>query len=133
MSELQNTPGTPQGTGLAPSAAGALAYLFGAITGIVYLVIEKESRFVRFHAAQSIALTVAWVVLSIALTVLSSVLAVVPVVGGLIGTLLSLGLGLGFFVLWLLAMYRAFQGEEWEVPVLGAQARRLLPAAPVAR
>ena len=44
-------------TGLAPHVAGALAYVLGPITGVVFLVIEKDNRFVRFHAAQSIAVS----------------------------------------------------------------------------
>ena len=45
---------TTSSTGLQPNVAGALSYLLGIITGVLFLVIEKENRFVRFHAAQSI-------------------------------------------------------------------------------
>jgi len=118
-------------SGLAPNVAGALSYVLGVFTGIFFLVTEKENRFVRFHAAQSIVVSVALFVLWIALTVLDTILAVVPVIGWAIGLLLSLGLGLGGFVLWLVLMYRAYQGREWEVPIAGAQARKLSAPKPV--
>ncbi len=121
----------PQGgTGLAPNVAGALAYFLGPITGIFFLVVEKQNAFVRFHAAQSVVLAIAWVVFWIAVTVLSMILGVVPVIGAILGAILGIVLwlvvGLGAFVLWLLLMYRAFQGAEWELPFIGAQARTLM-------
>lgn len=119
-------PSTPSSSGLAPNVAGALAYLLGPITGIIFLVIEKENRFVRFHAMQSTLLCVAWIILGIALSILSAVLAVVPVLGLIVGLLLSVGLGLVGFVLWLLLMYKAYQGKEWSLPIVGPQSRRLI-------
>ena len=123
------------GTGLAPNVAGALAYFLGPFTGIFFLVVEKQSQFVRFHAAQSIVLGIAWVLLWIAFTIFSMIISVVPVIGaviaGILGILIWLVVGLGAFVLWLLLMFRAYQGHEWALPFVGAQARKLLsqPAA----
>ncbi len=115
-----------QGTGLSPNVAGALAYLLGPITGILFLVLEKEDRFVRFHAAQSIVVGVAMVLVYIVLTVLNSILAVIPILGWIVGILLTLVVGLASFVLWLLLMYKAFQGQEWQVPGLAPYARRMI-------
>ena len=89
------TPNVPPGggttsTGLAPNVAGALAYLLGPITGILFLVIEKENRFVRFHAMQSTVLCVAWIIVSFGLTFLTAV----PVLGWIVGILLSFVMGL---------------------------------------
>ena len=109
-------------TGLSQNMAGALAYLLGPITGILFLVVEKENRFVRFHAMQSTVLSIAWIIVSYALSFFSSV----PLLGWLIGIVTSLVLGLGGFILWLLLMWKAFQGEEWELPVVGAFARKQL-------
>lgn len=120
------SPATPT-TGLAPNVAGALAYVLGPITGVLFLVLEKENRFVRFHAAQSITTGLLLVAISIALSVLSTVLAFVPVLGWIVALLLAVVLGFGGFVLWLLLMWRASQGKEWEVPVAGAFARRIVP------
>lgn len=122
---------TPQGgTGLAPNVAGALAYLLGPFTGIFFLVVEKQNQFVRFHAAQSVVLAVAWVIFWIAMMVLSTILAVVPILGALIGIVLYLVVGLGAFVLWLALMFRAYSGAEWELPIVGAQARKIIAGQP---
>ena len=113
-------------TGLAPNVAGALAYVLGAITGVVFFVIEKENRFVRFHAAQSIAVSLLFIVVSIGLSVLSGVLVFVPILGWIVAFLLSVGLAVAAFVLWVLLMWRAYQGREWEVPIAGGIARKIL-------
>ena len=116
-------------TGQQPNVAGALSYLLGIITGIAFLVLEKENRFVRFHAAQSIVISGAYIVFWIAFSILTTVLAMIPVLGWIVGILaviVSLGLGLGFFVLWLFLMWQAFQGKEWEAPIVGAYARRMM-------
>jgi uncharacterized membrane protein len=126
---MHEAPHSTQGTGLAPNVAGALSYLLGPITGVLFLVLEKHNPFVRFHAAQSIVLSVAWVILWVVLTVVNAVLSVVPIIGWIIGILLSLSVGLAGLGLWLFLMYKAFGGNEWEVPVVGAQARRLFPTA----
>jgi len=131
------TPHTPHttvsSTGLPENVAGALSYVLGPITGILFLVLEKNSPFVRFHAAQSVAVSVVMIVLSIILSVLGAVLAVIPILGWLIGLALTLVVGLGSFVLWILLMLRAYQGSEWELPGVGAQARRLARQVPEVR
>jgi uncharacterized membrane protein len=117
---------TPTSTGLAPNVAGALSYLLGFITGIIFLVLEKENRFVRFHAAQSITVSVLLVLIYTGLTILSAILGVIPVVGWLVGLLLTFVVGIGSIVLWLLLMLRAFQGREWRVPVAEVWARKIV-------
>ena len=103
-------------TGLKKTTAGALAYVLGPITGILFLVIEKDP-FVRFHAMQS---TVVFVVLFVLQWILGITIILFP---------LSALVGLVAFVLWLILIYKAWQGEEWEVPVLGKIARNLLKKA----
>lgn len=125
------TSGATRGSSLAPNVAGALAYALGIITGVIFFVIEKENRFVRFHAAQSIAVTLVLVVIGIGLSVLSTVLSFVPILGWLVAFLLSVVLLLGSFVLWVLLMWRAYQGHEWEVPVAGGIARKLMGGSAV--
>ncbi|MEO5817488.1 MAG: DUF4870 domain-containing protein [Gemmatimonadaceae bacterium] len=116
-------------TGMAPNVAGALAYVLGPITGVLFLVLEKENRFVRFHAAQAVTTGVLIIGLSIALGLLSALLAFIPVLGWLAAIALNFVLGLGSLVLWLLLMWRAYRGEQWEVPVAGPLARRIAPDA----
>ena len=64
-------PAAAAGSGLTPNVAGALAYLLGFITGVLFLVIDpfKNDRFVRFHAFQSIFFNVLWIVFWILWTI----------------------------------------------------------------
>lgn len=123
---MPDLPARPTRGSLAPNLASALAYSLGPITGIFFLVTEKESAFVRFHAAQSIVVSIAMFAASVALSVVGAMLAVIPIIGWMVGLSLSLLLGLGSFVLWLVLMFRAFQGERWEIPGLAPYASRLL-------
>jgi uncharacterized membrane protein len=125
MTNPTHTPTTTAGS-LAPNVAGALAYVLGIITGVIFLVIEKENRFVRFHAAQSIAVTVVLIVVSIGLSILSTVLAFVPILGWIVAFLLSVALFFATLGLWLLLMWGAYQGREWELPFAGGLARKIM-------
>ena len=117
-------------TGLDSNLAGALTYLFGFVTGIIFLLIEKEDAFVRWHAAQSIAVFGGLVALNVGLTVVGIVLglALDGVLGGLVGLVLSLvGLvvGLAGLVAWLGLMVTAYQGRTVRVPVFAGLADRI--------
>jgi len=94
--------------GLEPNVAGLLCYVLGWVTGIIFFVIEKESKFVRFHAMQSI-------VTFGAITVASIVLSFIPFIGWVLGWLLSV---LGF-VLWIILMIKAYQGQRFKLPWAG--------------
>ncbi|KKR99780.1 MAG: hypothetical protein UU51_C0024G0004 [Microgenomates group bacterium GW2011_GWC1_41_20] len=93
--------------------AGALSYVLGPITGIFFLVTNKD-LFVRFHAMQS---TVVFIVLFVLQWVLGITIILFP---------LSALIGVVGFVLWLILIYKAWQGEEWSVPILGKVSRDLL-------
>ncbi len=103
-------------TGLKKNTSAALAYVLGPITGVIFLILEKD-KFVRFHAMQSIVVFVTMFVLQWVLGLTIILLILVPLVG-----ILS-------FVLWLVLIYKAWQGEEWEVPVLGKIARNMAAKA----
>lgn len=122
-------PQAPTSTGLSANVAGLLAYVLGPLTGVLFLVIEKENRFVRFHAAQSVAVGLALIALSITFSILSAVVAVVPILGWIVALLAGLLFALLTFVLWIVLMLRAFRGREWEVPVVGRYARRYVTSA----
>ncbi|HZD05193.1 MAG TPA: DUF4870 domain-containing protein [Longimicrobiales bacterium] len=113
------------GSGLPENVAGALSYLLGALTGVVFFIIDRERPFVRFHAVQSIGITIAWVVIVVAEMILSAILGIVPVIGWIIGILLSLGVAIAGFGIWLWLMYQAYQGRTWELPFLGPHVRRI--------
>jgi uncharacterized membrane protein len=102
-------------TGLDPRIAGLLCYLLGMITGVVFLVLEKEDDFVRFHAYQSTATFGALFVLSIGF-------AWLPLVGWL-GQML---LGPVSVILWVVLMVKAYQGERFKLPVVGDWAEEQL-------
>ncbi len=119
-------------TGLASNIGGLLAYILGPITGVLFLVLEKEDRFVRFHAMQSVVVGVALIAVSIAFSIFSSVLAFIPVLGWIVALVAGLGLAVVSFGLWILLMVRAFQGREWQVPLVGVYARRFAAPAEIA-
>ena len=109
-------------SGLDENVAGALAYILGIITGVLFLVMESDNKFVRFHAAQSIALSIAFFVLYIVVMVIQFVLLFIPRVGFIVSGLFSLVwlvLWLGGVIVWLLMMYKAYNHEEYRLPVIG--------------
>ena len=94
--------------GMQPNVEALLTYVFGFVTGIVFIIIEKENKFVRFHAMQSI-------LVSASLFVAHIILGFIPYIGWILSILLSL-LGL---ILWILLMFKAYQGELFKLPVVG--------------
>lgn len=117
---------TKGGSGLPENVAGALSYLLGPLTGIAFFLIDRERAFVRFHAVQSIGVTIAWVAIAVALMIVSTVIGVIPVLGFLVSILLNLGLAVVGFGLWIVLMLQAYRGHTWEVPGLGPHVRRLV-------
>jgi uncharacterized membrane protein len=114
-------------SGLTANTAGALAYLAGIITGILFLVIDpyKRDGFVRFHGFQSIFFNIAWIVLWMAWMVVGLVLG--EVTKGLFFILqvpIDLVLMVGGFALWAFLMYSAYQGKTPRLPVIGALAAK---------
>ena len=102
-------------TGLQPNVAGLLCYLVGWVTGIVFLIIEKENQFVRFHAIQSINVFGA-------LTVVNIILTFIPIIGWIVSVII----GIIAFILWILLMVRAYQGKRYKVPIAGNMAEQQL-------
>ena len=94
--------------GVDENIEGLLCYVLGFITGILFLVLEKENRFVRFHAMQSI-------VTFLLLFIISIVLGFIPIIGLVISPLIAL-VGL---ILWLLLMFKAYKGEKYKLPIAG--------------
>ncbi len=123
------TGGTQAGTsGLAPNVAAALSYVLGFVTGLIFILIERENRFVRFHAFQSLIYSVAWIVLVVAWNILTAIIgmasAVLGLIVGLIGILFWLVIGLGAFVLWIVLIIKAYQGQTFKLPVIGDMAEK---------
>ena len=94
------------------------------ITSIIFLLIEKENKDVRFHAWQAIILGVSSFVIQIGLTILAAVLgAIASFLGAIIG-ILSPIVWLAFFVVWIICMIKAYQGERYKIPFLGDLAEK---------
>jgi uncharacterized membrane protein len=111
---------TAPGSGLTDNVVGMLAY-FTIIPAIIFLVIEPYSkiRFVRFHAWQSIFFNVAWWILWIGLRIVVHI----PFLGFL--TLLIWPLvGLGGFIIWIILVLKANQGQMFKLPVIGDLAEK---------
>jgi uncharacterized membrane protein len=100
--------GTPVAAGISDNVAGLLAYVT-IIPAIVFLLIEpyNKNRFVRFHAFQSIFFSIAWLVIRIGLSFLGFI--------SFLWTILHLAL----FVIWLILMIKAYQGQMFKLPVIG--------------
>jgi uncharacterized membrane protein len=105
----------PAQSGLSESATCGLAYIT-FIPAVIFLATDpyKQSANVRFHSWQSIFLTIAYIVIRIGLVILGHI----PFVGLLLIPV-SLLIGLGFFILWLIVMIKAFNGQRFKIPVVG--------------
>jgi uncharacterized membrane protein len=100
-------------TGLDENVAGLLCYVLGWISGLVFFLIEKKNKFVRFHALQSI------IVFGV-LTVASIVFDWIPFIGWVIGWIIWVLA----IVLWILLMVKAYQGEKFKLPWSGNLAEK---------
>lgn len=101
-----------EGSGLKKETLGALTYLLGPITGVFFLIVEKDP-FVKFHAMQSIVVLGGLIVVGWMLPLTIVLIVLTPIVWIL------------WFILWLALIYKALKGEEWEVPYVGRYVRQL--------
>ena len=100
-------------SGFDENVAGALCYALGWVTGVVFLLTEPSNRFVRFHAWQSTFVFGA--------ACLATLLALpIP----LIGWVFAIVIFYGSVALWLILMFKAYQGERFKVPVAGDMAEQ---------
>lgn len=105
MTEEKVLKGIPKNTRM------ALCYVGGWITGLVFLLIEKEDKEVRFHAMQSL-LTFGGL----------TILAMVPVIGWILSPIAMIA----GFILWLILIIKTYQGERVELPIVGQFAKKQL-------
>jgi uncharacterized membrane protein len=121
------TPGKTQ-LGLDQNVAGLLCYLplccVGFVFSIVEVIVEKQSRLAKFHAFQSLLLHGAAIVVIVALQV---AMVVLSMISGILGTLvwaLMLVVCLALFAVAVLMMVKAYNNEEYQLPVIGELARK---------
>ncbi|HEX8776222.1 MAG TPA: DUF4870 domain-containing protein [Pyrinomonadaceae bacterium] len=107
--------------GLDGKLTSALGYPIGLIA-IIEIIIEKENRFARFHAFQSLLLHVAWVVIFIVLGVLFGILTAISNALALLAALIYPLLMLVYLGSLLFGAYKAYQGETFKLPVIGDMA-----------
>lgn len=100
-------------TGLEANIAGLLCYVLGWVSGLVFILIEKESKFVRFHAIQSIYV---FGTLTIALIVFGWIPVLNVVLVPLIWVL--------WVILWIILIIKAYQGEKFKLPMVGDWAEK---------
>jgi uncharacterized membrane protein len=134
---MQNPPPALTGkssTGLDENIAALLAYVFGWVSGLVFFLLEKDSKLVRFHAMQSILFCVVVAVLGIALWIVTFlfvlVAAMVPDVMeslfGLFATLIWLVFSIAGLIAWILCVVRAYQGQFFKLPIIGNMAEKIV-------
>lgn len=94
--------------GVEENIEALLCYVLGWVSGLIFLLLEKDNKFVRFHALQSLA---TFLVLFVGATILS----LIPILGILINLVLwPFGL-----VLWIILMIKAYKGEKFKLPIVG--------------
>jgi uncharacterized membrane protein len=104
-----------------PNVAAGLSYLGTWLTGLIFFLIEKQNRFVRFHAMQSILTFAAFTVLYI----VASIVFALPFLS-IVGCFITPLIGLAGLALWIVCMVQAFQGKYFKLPIVGDYAERIV-------
>jgi uncharacterized membrane protein len=111
--------------GLDENVASAACYVLTWVTGIIFFVMEKDNKTVRFHAMQSI---LTFLPLMILVWIISAIIGMMMFGAGLYGavgiwgifSLIIMLIWIIMVLLWLFLMYKAYQGEKFLVPIVGA-------------
>ena len=119
-------------TGLDENIAALLSYVFGWVSGLIFFLMEKDSRLVRFHAMQSILLGAAAIVIFVVFWIVAVVSSLVvgyisSILGGIVWLVMVLVggvLGLGIFVGAIISLIKAYQGQYFKLPVIGNLAEK---------
>jgi uncharacterized membrane protein len=134
---MQNPPPGLAGkssTGLDENIAALLTYVFGWVSGLIFFLLEKDSKLVRFHAMQSILLNVfvavlcfaGWIVTIVLVLIASQLPNILGTLVGLLATLVWVILGAGLLIAWILCLVRAYQGKFFKLPVIGNLAEKIV-------
>lgn len=112
--------------GMTDNVAGALCYLFGLITGILFLVLApyNQSRAVKYNAFQSIFFNIAWIAAWIIFTIVALALHVIPVLGAILALVLNFTLLIGGLIIWLYLMFKTYNNEKVVLPIIGPLAEK---------
>jgi uncharacterized membrane protein len=110
-----------------PSNIAAALACIPLIGGIIFYIMEKRDGFVRFYAMQSIIFGGAWLLFCVLDSIIHAIFAHVPGIGtflAFVWGLLAMLVHLAFVVIWIIATIKAFTGVRWEIPYIGATARK---------
>ena len=113
-------------TGLPSNVAAALACI-PLVGGLIFYLLEKRDAFVRFYAMQSILFGLAWFLFNIASKIVFMIFSSIPAIGGLLVFLwavIQAIVQLGFLIVMIVAMVKAFSGVRWDIPYVGPIARK---------
>ena len=132
--------GTPKSAvGLEPNIAAALSYIW--IVGVIFYLLEKENRFLRFHAMQSILFGIANSLIMMVLAVIALVLTFAfgiggAMIGGTLGSIVSLLIWLMWMLFWVIGLalfatliflaLKAYQGQKFKLPIIGKMAENIV-------
>ena len=130
---MQNPPPVQSGkssTGLDENIASLLAYIAGWVTGLIFFLIEKNTRLVRFHAMQSILLNVLVIIVAIVVGIVISILVLIlgqlsgalAGIASLLSVLFWLVFGIAVLLAWVLCLIKAYQGTMYKLPIIGEYA-----------
>src|SRR5205823_14835863 len=113
-------------TGLPSNVAAAIACI-PLIGGIIFYILEKHDGFVRFYAMQSIIFGGAWILFSIVSNILFAIFGSIPAIGGILvffWAIIAALVHLGFLVIMIITIVKAFTGVRWDIPYVGPIARK---------
>lgn len=111
----------PTSMGMQANVAAGLSYVLGWVTGLVFFLVEKQNRFVRFHAMQSILFFGGLTILSIVLNIVWA--TGIPFIS-FVALCINGLLGLVAFVGWIVLLINGFQGKYFKLPIVGDYAER---------
>jgi uncharacterized membrane protein len=118
----EQSPSATNQSGLSDNAAGGLAYVT-IIPAIIFLVVApyNTNSYIRFHSWQSIFLAAAWIAIDVALSVFARMFS-------FMGVFWIFGLtplvSLAMFILWIMVLIKAFNGERYKLPIIGDLAEK---------
>jgi uncharacterized membrane protein len=123
---MQNMTGGKSALGLDGNVTTAIGYLIGLVA-LVLIFIEKDNKFVRFHAIQSVLyqvglgviLTVVGIVVGILMLVVGMASGGLATIVGILAILIFSVFGLIWFVGMIYGAYKSYQGTEFKFPIIG--------------
>ena len=121
-------------TGLDDNIAALLTYIFGWVSGLIFFLIEKDSKLVRFHAMQAIlfnvlvivVLIIFWIVFGILFVILAQISEAIGGLAGILGLLLWLAFAVAVLGGVILCMVRAYQRKFFKLPIIGNMAEKIV-------